>query len=183
MEWTRRRVVGTTAAVAAIAGCLGEDGDGSDDPEGSDGADDSTDSEDGDGSDETGGSNETAERSASAALEDAALEDYTGRAEVTITVDPEGEGFEPAAFEIDPETLLVWQWAGSSTVPYPIDIPEGCIWDQEVDEETVEDRSSGDEFDRLFTVPGAYRYGSRDADGGEFAGGFRVVKSGENNGE
>ncbi|ADB62300.1 hypothetical protein Htur_3437 [Haloterrigena turkmenica DSM 5511] len=181
MEWTRRRVVGTTATVAAVAGCLGEDGSGSDNPNSSDDADASADSDD--GSDETGGSNETAERSASAALEDAALEDYTGQEEVTITVDPEGEGFEPAAFEIDPETLLVWQWKGSSTEPYPIDIPEGCIWDQEVDEETVEDRSSGDEFDRLFTVPGAYRYGSRDADGEEFTGGFRVVGSGETDDE
>ncbi|NUB89741.1 hypothetical protein HT576_01660 [Haloterrigena sp. SYSU A121-1] len=181
MEWTRRRVVGTTAAVAAIAGCLGEDGSDADDPDSSDGANASAESDDGsDGADE---SNETTERSASAALEEADLEDHTGQGEVTITVDPEGGGFEPAAFEIDPETLLVWEWAGSSTEPYPIDIPERCIWDQEVDEETVEERSDGDEFDRLFTVPGAYRYGSRDADGEEFTGGFRVVKSGENDGE
>ncbi|QRV13529.1 hypothetical protein JMJ58_11175 [Haloterrigena salifodinae] len=181
MEWTRRRVVGTTAAVAAIAGCLGEDGSGSDNPDSSDGANASAESDGGsDGADE---SNETTERNASAALEEVDLEDHTGKEEVTITVDPEGGGFEPAAFEIDPETLLVWQWKGSSTEPYPIDIPERCIWDQEVDEETVEDRSSGDEFDRLFTVPGAYRYGSRDADGEEFTGGFRVVKSGENDDE
>ncbi|WP_339105726.1 hypothetical protein [Haloterrigena salinisoli] len=168
MEWTRRRVVGTTVATAALAGCLGETEDGSDALDESNGANESN---------GTDGSEEPAERNASAALDDADLADRTGQDEVTITVDPEGNDFEPAAFEIDPETLLVWEWTGSSTEPYPIDIPEGCIWDQEVDEETVEDRSGGDEFDRLFTVPGAYRYGSRDADGEEFTGGFRVVES------
>lgn len=177
MTWTRRRVVGTTA-VAAIAGCLGESGDdGPDDSNDSGGADGSNGTTGSDGSAGTDESVDATERNASAALEDADLADHTGQDEVTITVDPEGDGFEPAALEIDPETLLVWEWEGQSTVPYPIDIPEGCIWDEEVNEETVEDQSSGDEFDRLFTVPGAYRYGSRDADGEEFTGGFRVVES------
>ena len=178
MDWTRRRLVagGAGLTLAAVAGCLGDEGGDASDGNGNEEADNGNEAAEENDSD--GNETDDLERDAAAALEDADVEDHTGQEEVTITVDPEADGdrFDPAAFEIDPETLLVWEWEGSSTEPYPLEVPEGCIWDEEVSEETVDDQSSGDEFDRLFTVPGAYLYASRDEDGEAFTGAFRVVE-------
>ena len=175
MEWTRRRVVvgGTGATLVALAGCLGEDG-------GSDGENGSSDDEDGSSDDEGSTANEADDRDADAVLEEADLDDYTGRDEVEIAVDPDG-GFDPETLEIGTDTLVNWVWEGESTEVYPIDIPEECFWDEEVDEETVEAQSAGDSFDRLFWADGAYLYGSR-ADGEGFTGAFRVVESDDGDG-
>lgn len=167
MEWTRRRVVGGTGAtLVALAGCLGEDG-------GTDGENGSSD----DGESTPTGADD---RDADAVLEEADLDDYTGREEVEIAVDPDG-GFDPETLEIGTDTLVNWVWEGESTEVYPIDIPEECFWDEEVDEETVEAQSAGDSFDRLFWADGAYLYGSR-TDGEEFTGAFRVVERDDGDG-
>ncbi|WP_137289347.1 cupredoxin domain-containing protein [Natronorubrum halophilum] len=158
MNWTRRRVVGATVAAAALAGCLGEDGG------------------DTDGDEETSNdSNGDGNRDAETVLEDADLEDHTGKETVEITIDPDGGGFEPAAFEIDTDTLLRWHWEGSSTGLYPIDIPEECDWDEEDNED--DEWEAGDEYDRIFWADGSYLYASRDADDEEFTGAFRVRDS------
>ncbi|WP_440763296.1 hypothetical protein [Natronorubrum sp. DTA7] len=164
MEWTRRRVVGATAAAAALAGCLGEDS--ADDGDERPGDGDGTESESGNGDD----------RDASALLEEHDLEDHTGEESVEIRVDPDGDGFDPDALEIDQDTVLEWTWEGASTGIYPIDVPPECVWDEDVDEESVDDQEAGYQYDRLFWADGAYLYGSRDADGEEFTGAFRVLE-------
>ena len=177
MDWTRRRLVagGTSLSLAAVAGCLGEGGAGASDGNGNEDEeiDDGNETPEENGSDE----NETDahEPDAEAALEEADLEDYTGQEGLTVAVDPD-EGFDPETFEVSRDTVITWVWEGSSTGPYPIDIPEECFWDEEVDEETVDEQESGDEYDRLFWAPGAYLYASRD-DGEAFTGAFRVVES------
>ncbi|MDQ2051062.1 hypothetical protein RBH26_11280 [Natronolimnohabitans sp. A-GB9] len=169
MAWTRRHVVavGTGVTVTALVGCLGEDRGNSD--EGADDTDESDESDDDASTDSDGH-----ERNADAVLEDRDLEDYTDEGAVDVTVDPDDEGVKPAAFEIESDTPVDWVWEGTSTVVYPIDVPEECIWDEAVDEGTVEERTAGEAFDRLFWAEGAYLYGSRDADGEEFTGVFRV---------
>ncbi|MXV61320.1 hypothetical protein GS429_04420 [Natronorubrum sp. JWXQ-INN-674] len=161
MEWTRRRLIGTSAAVAALAGCLGED-----DPDENPDRDDGESVETDDAGDD--------DRDAETILEEHDLEDHTGQEVVEIAVDPEGDGFEPETLKIDRDTVLEWTWEGPSTAVYPIDIPSDCLWAEEVDAETVEERDAGEESDRLFWAEGAYRYASRDADGEEFTGAFRV---------
>ncbi|WP_436345940.1 hypothetical protein [Natronorubrum sp. FCH18a] len=164
MDWSRRRLVGTAVATVTLAGCLGEDS-----------------ADDGDvnpGDDEDGGGDGD-DRDASALLEEHDLEDHTGEETVEITVDPDGDGFEPDAVEIDRETVLEWTWEGTSTEVYPIDVPPECVWDEDVDEESVEDREAGHQYDRLFWADGAYLYGTRDEDGEEFTGAFRVLEDEE----
>ncbi|WP_049889358.1 hypothetical protein [Natronolimnohabitans innermongolicus] len=195
MDWTRRRLLasGGTVAVAAVAGCLDDGGDGAD----ADGSDD-TDADDGGGADagdnggetdvnggDDGGENDDGATDATdvdAALENADIEDYTGRDEVEITVDPE-DGFEPEAVEIETDTVVRWNWTGTSTEVYPLDIPDECVWDEEVDAESAVENSSGDDADRLFWADGAYLYGSRNADDGAFTGVLLVTERGQEDNE
>ncbi|WP_265109004.1 hypothetical protein [Halosolutus halophilus] len=164
MNWRRRRILGATLAAATLAGCLGDDGGSNgeaDDPsdDGSNGEPD--DPDDGD----------SADRDAETVIEEYDLVDRTGEDPVGIGVDPGGDGFDPEGFVIDSSTVVEWTWEGQEAVDavYPIDVPEECMWDEA--EPTVPD---GDSWDRLFWAEGDYLYGSRDADGEEFTGVFRV---------
>ena len=161
MNWTRRRLVGTALATAGLAGCLGNDGSsGNGDGGGGDGGE----SDDGSG-----------DHDAEAALEDADVTDFVGKEEIEITVDPDGNSFVPEAFEIDRRTVVNWVWEGSSVGLYPLDLPPECMWDEEDNEN--DEWTAGDQFDRLFWAPGAYLYASRNDDGDEFTGAFRVVET------
>ncbi|MFC4542646.1 hypothetical protein ACFO5R_12015 [Halosolutus amylolyticus] len=159
MNWRRRRVLGATIAAATFAGCLGDDGD-------------STDERDPDG--ETDDAAHGDDRDAETVIAEYDLADRTGEDPVAISVDAAGDGFDPAGFEIDPSTTVEWTWEGGEAVDaiYPIDVPAECMWDES--EPTVPE---GDSWDRLFWAPGDYLYGSRDADGEEFTGVFRVRAS------
>lgn len=164
MDWSRRRVVGATLGVATLAGCLGDESDG-------------------DGTDESEGTTDyptDRDVDAETVIENYDLVDRTGEDPVEISVDPAGDGFDPEGFEIDAETLVEWTWEGGAAVDaiYPIDLPHECMWDES--EPTVPD---GDSWDRLFWAEGDYLYGSRDADGEEFTGVFRVHVADEGDAE
>lgn len=171
MDWQRRRIVAATIGVGTLAGCLGGD-DSETDTDGESDDGETVDDETGEDNDETDVIEwNPTDRDPDEYLEvaDDEFVDRTGEDPVEIVVDPDGDGFDPAGFEIDSRTVVEWTWAGESEDIYPIAIPPECEWRGQGGA-----FAAGDSWDRLFWADGTYVYGSRDADGEEFTGAFRV---------
>lgn len=145
---TRRTVLGASASLALLAGCLGDD----DEPDDEDDEDDP--------------SYETRLDE----LEEYDVVDLTDEDAVEIAVDPDGERrFDPDPIVVEQYTDLTWSWEGTGYELYPVWMPDPCGWDGD---------DSGGSHSWQFPFVGKYEIGCETPDGETFTGVVFVVEEG-----
>ena len=147
MSYKRRQVVqliGATAAVGAIAGCLGDDDDGADDDGGNGVPDDVP---------------EEIHNFLEHANEyDDSIDDQTGESEIRVEVGAGSGGlaFSPAAVRVDEGTTIVWEWTGEGGGHDVV-----STGDSEFDFESDRTDEAGHEFEHTFDGTGIALYECR----------------------
>jgi halocyanin-like protein len=154
-DTTRRRFLGTAAAitVAGLAGCSG--GSGGDSGSGDSGSGDSDGGSDGgSGTDSDGGSTPSFDGYLEETSNYDGVVDETGSSEVTVKVGTEANGgyfgFGPAAVRVSTGTTVVWEWTGQGG-RHNVIAEDGSFESEQTDEE-------GFTFTHTFEEAGTAKY-------------------------
>ncbi|WP_311173977.1 halocyanin domain-containing protein [Halobellus ordinarius] len=159
-DTTRRRFLGTAAAITAagLAGCSGGSGGGDGGSGDTDGSDSNGGSDNTEGSDSDGSTDSGSMPSFDGYLEETSnydgVVDETGSSEVAVKVGTEANGgyfgFGPAAVRVSTGTTVVWEWTGQGSL-HNVVAEDGSFESEQTDEE-------GFTFSHTFEEAGTTKY-------------------------